>query len=923
MPWSCGVQSVDPVSSPILKGQSIARFRILERIGAGGMGEVFRATDEVLQRPVALKVLSPELVHDQDRVRRFVREAQSASALNHPNIMTVYDVGMVMVDGDTGSPQAVHYIAMELIEGETIGEYIKRGEPLQTVLEFVQQVADALSKAHAIGILHRDLKPDNIMVTAEGRAKVVDFGLAKLIQPLQSSSPTRTLNQTREGVIRGTVGYMSPEQVTGSVVDGRSDIFSLGCVLYQAITRTRPFEGVDAIDTLHKIQHDPHSRPSLIDPTLPASLDRIVGRCLAKDPDERYQTMSELAVELRLLVRDFQSDSMETVQSGREQLSGRRVAGIAAAIAILGITLSVLWIAGSRNPGMDLSSYRFTPLQTLPEYEGSPAFSADGRGIAYIAEVNGVMQVFVRDLDSSGGVQLTQSLEDCAAPFWSPDGREIYYISIAGDGDALWAVNAAGGASRVVLENVVAAALSPDGRRLAFLRDPDESGGSLFRLWLASPPAAEPRLVAGHDLGDRTFLAGTLRFSPDGSTLGAWLTSSATGLPREFWLIDPEKLKSRRVLPSLSAVPSPYPFAWLPDSRRIIFSGVHGSDQTRGTHLWMADTKTDRVRALTASSGSETSPTISPDGSRIVFVQEDIEFDLARIPLDEPRFQPLLSTSRGERDPAWSPSGTGFSYVTNRSGIDEIWFRSREGDWERPIATQKEFDDDAPTAAITGSAFSPDGQRLAYLRRGGQVRIWVSPVGGGRALPIGPELFSQGLKFGSPTWSPDASSIAFVHFTNGRGRLARIPVELNSEPLFLLNEVTAPHTRWSPDGRWLTAETEEGLFLVSPDGETKRSVSDQHWLVHAWSLDSSALYGIRIDDELHLIFSRLPVEGTEQVLANLGLSPPVIIPLDGFSLSPDGKEFIAGTLQPVGDLWMLEGFEVRPPWWRRLKPFSR
>jgi eukaryotic-like serine/threonine-protein kinase len=913
------------VSSSILKGQSIARFRILERIGAGGMGEVFRATDEVLQRPVALKVLSPELVHDEDRVRRFVREAQSASALNHPNIMTVYDVGMVTVDGGNGSPQTVHYIAMELIEGETIGEYINRGAPLQTLLDLIQQVADAVAKAHAAGILHRDLKPDNIMVTPDGRAKVVDFGLAKLIQRLPSSSPTRTLNDTREGVIRGTVGYMSPEQVTGSGIDGRSDIFSLGCVLYQAITRNRPFDGVDAIDTLHKIQHKPHTRPSLVDPSLPASLDRIVDRCLAKDPEERYQTMSELVVELRLLVRDLQSGSIETVRSVREQLSWggrRRVSGIATAIAILGIALSALWIAADRNLEADLSSYRFTPLQTLPEYEGSPAFSPDGRGIAYIAEVNGVLQVFVRNLDSSGGVQLTQSLEDCATPFWSPDGREIHYISIAGERDALWVVNAAGGASRVVLENVVAAALSPDGRQLAFLRDPDESGGSLFRLWLASPPGAEPRLVAGDDLGDRTFLAGTLRFSPDGSTLGAWLTSSATGLPRDFWLIDPDKLTSRRVLPSLSAVPSPYPFAWFPDSRRIIFSGVHGSDQTRGTHLWMADTKTGRVRALTASSGSETSPTISPDGSRIVFVQEEIEHDLARIPLDEPQIQTLLSTARGERDPAWSPSGTGFSYVTNRSGTDEIWFRSREGDWERPIATQKDFDDDVPTAVILGSSFSPDGQRLAYLRRGSQVRIWVSPVGGGRALPIGPELFSQDLKFGSPTWSPDASSVAFVHFADGRGRLARLPVELNSEPLFLLDEVTAPLTRWSPDGRWLTASTGEGLLLVSPDGAIKKRVSGQHWLVHAWSLDSSALYGIRIDDQLHLILSRLPIEGTEQVLADLGISPPVTIPLDGFSLSPDGKEFITGTSKPIGDLWMLEGFEVQAPWWRRLRLFS-
>jgi eukaryotic-like serine/threonine-protein kinase len=898
-------------------GRTLARYKVVERLGAGGMGEVFRAFDGVLQRPVALKILPHEVVADDERLRRFVREAQSASALNHPNIVTIYDVGECSIESIS---HPVHYIAMELIEGKTLGGRIYGGCSLRTLIDVVQQVADALSRAHAAGIFHRDLKPDNIMVTNDGRAKVVDFGLAKVVynEPIGGDSATARLEHTREGIVMGTVGYMSPEQVNALPIDGRSDIFALGCVLFEAVTKRRPFAGTNTIDTLHLIVNAPHEDPTEIDPALPPSLDRIVGRCLAKDPDERYQSMKEVAVELRLLSRELQAPAITTAKmtvSRRRRPSAWPLVALAAALAIASL---MAFLAFSRDVEPDLSSFRFTPLQTMPQYEGSPSYSPDGRTIAYVAEVNGVLQVFVRSLDAMSGVQLTHSIADCRNPFWDPNGREIDYTSVAGDRDALWTVGVAGGGSRVLLENVSTAAVSPDGKTIAFLRSQGGMADSPLQLWLASPRSAAPHLFADASFAKRTFLAGWLRFSTDGKSLGAWLTVNATGLPREFWLIDVGASKSKRVLDSLSDTPNPFPFVWMPDSRRIVFSGTRGIDQNGGVHLWMADTKTGRLRALTASSGSEVSPTVSPDGKTIVFGQEDLDFDLVKIPVAKPQIEMLLSSARAERDPAWSPAGDGFSYVTNRSGNDEIWFRSIRGDFERPIATSKDFDDHAPTAIIIGCTFSPDGQRIAYFRRGRQARLWVSPAGGGPALTMGPEIITSDAYSGAPTWSPDASSLAFVNNVSGQAKLEKLALAPNANPVILLDNLRYGETHWSPDGRWLTAHRADGFYLVAPDGSAKKRVSDTRWLVHAWSRDSKAIYGLRIDDDLHLILSRLSIDGTEQVVADLGVSPPSTVPVDGFNLSPDGQTFLAGFLKPKGDLWMLQGFENEFPWWRRL-----
>src|SRR5262245_60298405 len=302
------------VSETLLPNSTLAHYRILVKLGAGGMGAVYLARDTKLDRKVALKVLPPDIALQRDRMERFIREAKAAAALNHPNIAHVYEIGET--DG-------THYIAMEYIDGQTLRDKIHRDKvPVGYLLKYLIQVAEGLSKAHAAGIVHRDLKPDNIMVARDDYAKVLDFGLAKLVEPdfhehdntqTGEAAEALTQHQSMPGMVFGTIGYMSPEQAQGKPIDRRSDIFSFGCVLFEAITSHRPFEDESPFKSLHKVIFEP--APSIQDfhPAAPADLQRIVRRCLAKDPDQRYQTIKDVAIELQEVASDMEgADSVKT-----------------------------------------------------------------------------------------------------------------------------------------------------------------------------------------------------------------------------------------------------------------------------------------------------------------------------------------------------------------------------------------------------------------------------------------------------------------------------------------------------------------------------------------------------------------------------------------------------------------------------------
>jgi serine/threonine protein kinase len=317
------------MSSTLSSGGKVAHYAIVEKLGEGGMGAVYKARDERLGRFVALKVLPAEVMSDLDRRRRFEQEAKSASALNHPNIVTIYDIGLA---------DDVHFIAMEYVAGRTLDSLIgPKGLPLNDALPLAIQIADGLGKAHAAGIIHRDLKPSNIMITADGLVKILDFGLAKLaekIESVQDLAVTRTMTRTpvtEEGVILGTVAYMSPEQAAGKPLDARSDIFSFGSVLYEMLTGRRAFDGETKATTMAAvIALDPAS-PSGISRSLPAGVEQLVLRCLRKDPQRRWQTMADLRIALEEVKEE--SDSGKLAVPKREQARARRRVWPVAAVA--------------------------------------------------------------------------------------------------------------------------------------------------------------------------------------------------------------------------------------------------------------------------------------------------------------------------------------------------------------------------------------------------------------------------------------------------------------------------------------------------------------------------------------------------------------------------------------------------------------
>jgi len=888
---------------PLTAGSRVGPYQVLALLGAGGMGQVFRAHDTRLGRDVALKVLPGSFEGNADRLRRFEQEARAAGSLNHPNVLAVYDVG---------SHEEIVYLVSELLEGQTLSDRIAaRPFPARKAIEIAIQIAQGLAAAHDKGIVHRDLKPDNLFLTRDGRVKILDFGLARQVGTDAGagpgeSAPTET-RLTEPGTVLGTVGYMSPEQVLGRPADQRSDLFSLGAILYEMLSGRRAFQRASPVETMNAILKEEPQDLSELAPALPPGVERIVRRCLEKGVAERFQSARDLGFALESLSQGAGARTAAGPGKHRRSAWLALFAALAAALAFLGRGV----ITPRADPG--LASYRYAPLATAEGYEGQASWSADGRTVAYVADTEGLLQVYTRSLESSMATRITRSLSDCQDPFWSPDSTRLFYTSLAGSSLGLWSVGATGGTPQVVLRNAAAAALSPDGQTLALLREDAHQGNFSLSLWISSPPGSDPKRYPSESLAARRFGQGFLRFSPDGKKLGLFVASTS-GDTRgeegysspELWVLPQPSGPPRQVLQSLASMPDPGPFSWLPDGRRIVFAAEF-LGRTPGKHLWTADTDSGQVTPITASSGSEEYPALSPDGRQIAFTASEEHYDLVEIPLDGSPLRRVPSTSRTEADPAWSPSGGQYAYVTDRTGRQEIWLRSAEGAFERPVVTDASFRD-PQTLLLSGVAFSPDGQRLAYQRRGLEgFRIWISTVAGGQAVRLSQDEGYQD----APTWSPDGASIAFTSLRQGRWALVRVGTGGSEAPLTIKEGVIYPsNPRWSPRGDWITCELAEGFAIVSPDGLRTRVLADETWLAHAWSRDGAALWAVRLSGELRLEAIAVDVEtGQSRTIArDLGPAPPSSVPLRGLSLSPDGRSLLTSIYRLRGDLWLLEGF---------------
>ena len=892
-------------------------YEIIGPLGAGGMGQVFRARDTRLQRTVAVKILHEAGALDPVRQQRFAREAVAASALNHPNIISVYDVG---VEGDTP------YLVSELIEGTSLRNEMLRGRlPLKRVLEVTQQIADGLAAAHEAGIVHRDLKPDNVMITADDRVKIVDFGLAKADGSDETVLAAHTKTQTAEGVILGTVPYMSPEQARGAKADFRSDQFALGVMLYEMATAMHPFQRETSVQTLSAIIAEEPPDPAQATPPVPLAVRLLLRRLLAKNPRERFAHTADLAAELRTtreLLNESPSSAVTSVVGPRPTWP-LRLAG-AAAIA------AVALIAGRAiaPPEARASFERFTPFATDAGYQGVPAWSPDGKTIAYEAEIDGVVQIFTRTLGSPMRTQVTRSTFDCFSPFWGADGRQIYYHSLARDGDALWKVSPAGGAPELAIEGATRAHVSPDGRTAIFLKP--EPPAANMTLWTVSLPDGTPQRYSAGALKDKVFSGGHLRFSPDGARVMAWLGPGLDNLDA-FWLIPFPEGEPRGLLSFMTGAGRVPPvFNWLPDSRHLILTRSDGP--TPGTHLWLADTRADFVTPLTTTALNESAPSVSPDGRTVAFDSQATDFDLVEVPLDGSPLRPFLSSTRNEYDPAASPVNTQFAYVTDRTGNLQIWLQNEEGYLQQPLVTDAAFDSGA-SLAMGALAFSPDGKRLAFQRADpptrldnpGGFRLWISSIAGGTPVPVGGDATYQD----APTWSPDGEWIAFISGGDSFNQalmLVKARVGAGSAPVALASDIPPflARPQWSPDGRSILCETTDGLKIFAADGSGSRVLADAGWLAYAWDGDGRRIYGLRpTDDQHHVMFVVVDAQtGVERVLnANLGTIPQALQPIRGFSRLRSGS-FLTSIARVRSDIYLMEGFQLPAPLWQRLWPFS-
>jgi serine/threonine protein kinase len=910
--------SVDSASAAAER-EAFGPYRILAVIGQGGGGVVYRAWDPRLHREVAMKVLHRRRGVTIARAERFVAEARAASALNHPNIVTVFDAAF---DDDTP------YIVSELVDGRTLRHELARTAlPVRRILDIAAQIADGLAAAHEADIVHRDLKPENIMLTGSGRVKIVDFGLAQsggLQVPLDPPTDADTQTQTDAGLRAGTVPYMSPEQARGTFTDFRSDQFSFGLVLFEMAVGRSAFKGNTAAATLHAILNDEPPTRQLSDTAMPPPYRWIVERCLAKNASERYASTTDLSRDLATLRDRFDEVVAPQAPSTTPSRPLWRRLLLGAGLAATLVLAMLLVMAGDDVPTAPGDALTFAPLTSEPGYEGMPAWSPDGQTIAYVADVDNTLQVFTRQRSSPVSAQITRAAYDCRYPFWSPDGKRLYFISLARDRESLWAISAAGGTPQVVIEDVNRAAISPDAATLAFLRDerPEDIVGAAA-LWFWTARGGEQKYQGFHGL---RFVEAALAFSPDGRTLALSAVPRTINLPPaargwQLWVLPMSGGQPSRRLQSMTEiVPRVTSIAWMPDSQHLVL-GLR-SMGTLESHLWMADLERDRAWPLSRGSGSESYPSSSPDGTQVAFSAGESDYDVVEVSTRGVRR--MLGASRNESDPVWSSDQSLLAYVTDRGGQDEIWVSSGDGvAAHRPLVTQNLFGDDR-TIMLAAPMFSPDGRRLAYQRNGHQpvwpLRIWISQTAGGPPVPLLPPTI-DGYQ-SAPTWSPDGEWIAYADWTDREWRLAKVRV--GSERPIILRSDGIPNAApaWSPQGDWITWETRDGFLLVAADGTGQRALSDEHWLAHTWSRDGTRIFAIRETEDLRLTLVSIDTRsGGLRVIADLGPSPPVNNAVKGLTVSADGERFVTSLVRLRGDLWTAANVNWRTSaaWW----PWSR
>ena len=879
-------------------------------LGVGGMGEVYRAADTRLGRDVAIKVLTGDAGTIAARKSRFDREAKAAAALNHPNIVALYDFA---------SEDGRYYIVSELVDGESLRKRMERGGiGVKELYRIAVGVADGLAAAHAAGITHRDIKPENIMLTSDGRAKILDFGLARQAgatgEPTSQDEATRTQFDTQPGTIMGTAAYMSPEQVRGELADHRSDQFSFGIVLYEMAGGRRPFESPTQVQTMSAILTE---EPKPLETKAPAPLRWTIQRCLEKERDARYESTRDLYRDL-LGQQEHLSDVFTSTDSGAAVKAGPAaaakssrgwawVAGPVLVAAVLGAG-AAWWWAGRSTHGV--GQYRFTPIEVTWPDVGTAKWSPDGK--AFIYSVNGsddTERVLLRELNSDSPVELTHGKPSYAAFGWSPDGKRAI---LRGDNPnkkdeyALYSVPVFGGDPELMTElETHRATMTRDGKALAI----SSQANRKLEVRTASPITAPmKRYTPAPFEGDDVYNDPTLSFSPDGRRI---LTFIDEIRGRFAWILPypPGREEPHKVLTDLTYYGYTPIFDWMPDSKRIVASIVDKHND-ENAHLWLIDVDSGKRRQITSGTSYESAPAVSPDGKRILYVDVRRQFQFVSVALDSGAAERVYSSQIGAGMPQWAAHDSKFVYVTDRSGPPEIWVRDNGAD--KPLVTPAQFPQGS-TSLLMNPALSPDGNRLTYVRVSADSKnvMWISAATGGAPVRLTNE--DKVEEFGG-SWSPDGKSIVYVRIAGGRAGLAMVKTSGEATPVPFAGRSTDGLPEWSPDGSWIKYPDESaGWTLLSPDGQKTEVLGKELAAIEmTFSKDGKTLYGIRTEQHRPQLFT-MDVR-TKAVKAGAFLDGDLephsyLNPGIRLSLSPDGKSILYPVTKGTGSLWMLEGFE--------------
>jgi eukaryotic-like serine/threonine-protein kinase len=891
-------------------GKTLRFYRIESKLGSGGMGVVYKAVDSHLDRPAAIKVLNGSAA-GAEREKRFIQEAKAASSLNHANIVTIYDIDTQEIDGSQ-----VRYIAMEYVAGQTLDQLIgRKGLPVRTALKYASQIADALAAAHAAGIVHRDLKPSNVMVTPQGVVKVLDFGLAKLNEEeTEADAFAETVHGehlplTEEGTILGTMAYMSPEQAEGNKVDARSDIFSFGSVLYEIVTGHRAFNGKSKLSSLSAVLHQEPAPASRAAPDVPAELDRIIARCLKKDPSRRWQSMADVKVALDELRDEMESSTIEARRqaSSSQSSAGPALTGQASTSQSLtgqdstsqssagpasmtarrsAALLSRRWlVAGSLGLlllGLALGAYaarrllRVTPVTfqrvTFRRGDISAAKFGPGDEIVYSAEWDGAPSTM---FSTRPGNREARQLGLPTGKILSISHRGEMAILLGDDTEGtLASVPFSGGTPRELLENVSGADWSPSGDSLAVVR----TVGGKHRLeypvgTVLYETSVRPPLEA--------------RISPDGKLVAFFDYDSEVG-DYSLCVIDPNHL--RRVLsPGWRAVGA---LNWSPRGDEIWFSAAQPSTDPALYAVNLAG----KQRFLAQTPAYIVMQDVAPDG-RVLLSTVNSRLGIRYVDFQH-------ST---ERDLAWLDAS--FLYEISNDGRNLLFVELSYGEGRNSAIYLRRTDGSAAVRLGYGNrpALSPDGKWVVCIRRDpGLSRMLLLPTGPGELRFLNVES----VYFDSLGWFPDSKRIIFTGNETGHPRRTWM-YDLDSDKATPLTPEGTRGSLVSPDGRWFLIVAGNHLSLAPVGGGTPRTIAEleNDEMPVRWNADGTALFLEQVTGNTIKI-SRLDLaSGKKESWQTVRIPEPGAAFIGNFALSADGKACAFSFQHDLANLFLVKGLK--------------